>query len=837
MRPVRKLARSKYELRLMSRGNLGPNHEIEKSIHIYVPRNLKDRPFSPTMQHSSIDRHVESDTRFTRGMWEYKNGITIRWANDVVKMEQRDNGVHQVAATLPVRNRGDTLNNPLITSRLFSPRQGVIGFEACHHKSRFARSREPRFDLHPDAEFAPKVTSTKEHFTVESGSTTAESDAAKFGVRFNHAGKRLTELGFRSVGWVDDARFGKKYMTAQLQVGVGEKLYGFGERFGPFVKNGQRIETWNEDGGTSSEWAYKSIPMYVSNRGYAVLVDSALNVVFEVQSERTTRVNIAVEGEGIRLYVVGGDDLKQVLDRYTSLTGKPALPPPWTFGLWLTTSFTTDYDLKTVSLFLQGMKDRQIPLHTFHFDCFWMKGFQWCDFEFDQDNFPDAKAMLAEIKQKFGVKICVWINPYIAQESSLFDDADKNGYLIKNLDGSLYQTDLWQAGMGIVDFTNPQAVYWYKRCLASLIDLGVDSFKTDFGERIPCNNVMYHDGLDPVAMHNYYTFLYNKAVFSVLEEGVGKNQACLFARSATVGGQSFPVHWGGDCLSTFEAMAETLRGGLSLGLAGFGFWSHDISGFEGTAPDPAVYKRWCAFGLLSSHSRLHGSSLYRVPWNFDDESSDVLRLFTRLKLRLMPYLYHHAILAHKHGVPILRPMFLEFPQNIAAESADTQYMLGDALLVAPVFNAEGDVSFFLPAGKWYGLLDGKVRESSGSGTWVQEQHGFLSLPLLVKAGSAIVTGPDDAEEPDYDYSKNFIVSIFEIADGAAVVVPIPDSKKLGAYAGEVKVSRSGDTIEVSGGDAQFQVRVLGVEKISVEHGVDELGNALVSAKGKVTFRV
>jgi alpha-D-xyloside xylohydrolase len=305
----------------------------------------------------------------------------------------------------------------------------------------------------------------------------------------------------------------------------------------------------------------------------------------------------------------------------------------------LTTSFTTDYDEATVTHFVDGMAERDIPLHVFHFDCFWMKEFHWCNFEWDARVFPDPKGMLERLREK-GLKICVWINPYIAQRSALFDEGMEHGYLLKRPDGSVWQWDRWQSGMGLVDFTNPDAGAWYADKLRALVEMGVDTFKTDFGERIP-TDVVYHDGSDPVRMHNYYPQLYNRCVFEVLEEMLGKGQACVFARSATTGGQQYPVHWGGDSTATFESMAESLRGGLSLCTSGFGFWSHDIGGFEQTA-SADVYKRWCAFGLLSSHSRLHGASSYRVPWLFDEAgqpgpmASDVLRFFTKLKCRLMP---------------------------------------------------------------------------------------------------------------------------------------------------------------------------------------------------------
>lgn len=305
----------------------------------------------------------------------------------------------------------------------------------------------------------------------------------------------------------------------------------------------------------------------------------------------------------MQYYVIDGPTPKDVLNKYTRLTGQISLPPAWSFGLWLSTSFTTDYREETVMKFIDGMRDRKIPLDVFHFDCFWQKGFEWCNFLWDPEQFPDPEGLIKKIHDR-GIKVCVWINPYIAQKSPLFEEGRQNGYFIKREDGNVWQWDLWQAGNGFVDFTNPAAVKWYQSKLKALLDMGVDCFKTDFGERIPVEDAVFFDGSDPKREHNYYTYQYNEAVYDLLKQERGADQAVVFARSATVGSQKFPVHWGGDNLSRYKSMADSLRGGLSFLVSGFGFWSHDISGFEEHAT-PDLYKRWTQFGLLSSHSRYH----------------------------------------------------------------------------------------------------------------------------------------------------------------------------------------------------------------------------------------
>ncbi|BDZ46140.1 alpha-xylosidase [Naasia aerilata] len=606
---------------------------------------------------------------------------------------------------------------------------------------------------------------------LRSGGLTARIRAgAPWELVFERDEIELTRSGPKSIALMsvrDEARLGERgferpegpraagdrtYLVQQLSLGVGELVYGLGERFGPLVKNGQSIEIWNADGGTSSEQAYKNLPFYISNRGYGVLVDHPGHVAFEIGSEAVERAQFAVAGQQLTYYVIDGVDPAGVLERYTALTGRPSSVPAWSFGTWLSTSFTTAYDEATVTSFIDGMDHRDLQLSVFHFDCFWMREFTWCDFEWDPHVFPDPEGMLRRLHDR-GLKTCVWINPYVGQWSPLFDEARDAGYLLRRADGTVWQWDKWQAGMAIVDFTNPEATAWYQDKLRVLLRQGVDALKTDFGERIPVD-VVWHSGADPDAMHNYYTQLYNATVDEVLEE-VHPGESIVFARSATVGGQRMPVHWGGDSTSSFDSMAETLRGGLSLAFGGFGFWSHDIGGFEGV-PDPAVFKRWIAFGYLSSHSRFHGSDSYRVPWSLDEESVDITRRFARLKMALMPYLFETSRVATERGLPVMRPMALAYPDDPGAAYLDRQYMLGPSLLVAPVLRADGAVEFYLPQGGWTSFLTGARVEQGG---WRREHHAFDSLPLYVPDGSVIPVGAVTTR-PDYDYLEGLNLRVF-----------------------------------------------------------------------------
>ena len=705
--------------------------------------------------------------KFSNGCWLQQEGCECFTPQQVYFSKIEENRVTLCAPTNRINHRGDTLGGINLTLVITSPIPEVLRVQTYHHLG--AVKKSPAFEINETC--LPLTTfADDEHITIASGSLTLEIGKKNWYMKYTRNGKVITEsknrdLALMKTDWkglaYDKGDNSDTYIRQQLSIGVGELVYGLGERFTPFVKNGQSVDIWNADGGTSTEQSYKNIPFYLTNKGYGVFVNHPEKVSFEVGTEMVTKTEFSVEGTYLDYFLINGPTMKEVLERYTDITGKPSLPAPWTFGLWLSTSFTTNYDEETVMSFVNGMLDRGIPLRTFHFDCFWMKEFHWSDFLWDSRVFPDPVGMLKRIKEK-GLNICVWINSYIGQESILFKEGMEKGYFIKRPNGEVWQWDMWQPGMAIVDFTNPAAWKWFQDKLEVLLDMGVDCFKTDFGERIPTDAV-YYDGSDPRKMHNYYTYLYNKCVYELLERKRGKGQAVLFARSATVGGQKFPVHWGGDCWSDYESMEESLRGGLSLLMSGFGFWAHDIGGFESTST-PDVYKRWVAFGLLSSHSRLHGSTSYRVPWAYDEEAVDVVRFFTRLKARLMPYLYKTAIQANKTGVPTMRSMVLEFTEDRTCHYVDKQYMLGDSLLVAPIFNEESLADYYLPAGRWTDFFTGEVKEG---GRWIQEKHGYLSVPLLVKENSIVAIGAHD-DKPDYDYGEDTELRIYEPVAGTTV---------------------------------------------------------------------
>lgn len=775
------------------------------------------------------------------GMWLPAEGVRTEYAEDVweITPQADQQALSLLCPTKHILSRGDTLNQPTVTLNVKAEMDGVISIESTHWAG--AQNKGPHFELFPDGKpmIEGKISKGDKGTTLQSGclSATIHPDPHNFNIKLHGSdgSKHLTTLGNRSTGFayspapstpmqLGDMRGFKHYMFMQTTLSVGESVHGLGERFGAWNKVGQHVSLWNADGGTSSNQAYKNVSFWMSNRGYGVFIDNPGRVDMEIGSERCCRVQTTVEGQCLKMYIIYGRGPKEVLRKYTILTGKAGKVPSWSFGLWLTTSFTTNYDESTVNSFLEGMKTRGSPVDVFHYDCFWMKAFTWTDFVFDSERFPNPKGQIARLKESgLCKKVCVWINPYIGQHGLAFKHAADRGYLLKRKNGDVWQWDLWQAGMGLLDVTNPEAVAWYVECLNGLFDKGVDALKTDFGERIPSLDVQWHDRtVDPHKMHNYYAFAYNRIVYEALQKRYGQDEAVLFARAACAGTQRFPLQWGGDCESTPEALAETVRGGLSMGLSGFSFWSCDIGGFEGSPP-PWIYKRWVAMGLLCSHSRLHGSNSYRVPWTVDhddqteDGCSKTLANWTSLKTRLMPYIYAQAMESIEGGIPMsLRAVALEFPEDPTSWYLDRQFMVGSQLLAAPIFEESGEVEFYLPKGQWTSYFSNDVKTGPG---WFKEKHGFSTLPLYVRENTVLVLGSREQVGAAFDYAKDVEIALYQTCSGAGATVVNSEGKAVAelvvgsdgnlegtnALKGDFKVSKSGRDLR---GDAPSFIEYL-----------------------------
>lgn len=758
--------------------------------------------------------------KFTNGYWLNKPEYQINHPEESFTAEKvNDREMNIFAPYKRINGRGDELNIGMTTIKLTSPLKDIIGVKLTHFDQ---DTKTPSFNL-TDQQPAVDMKIDGHQATYQSGRLQVNIPLhTEFALNFNADGKEITASRYRAQGEITNVQNHKHYMREQLSLGVDSHVYGLGERFGNFVKNGQEVRTINKDGGTGSDQAYKNVPFYITDDGYGVFVNQPEPVDFEVASENVDRVQFSIEGESLEYFVIYGPTPQEILHKYTELTGKIQLPPSWSFGLWLTTSFLTDYSEKTVMKFINGMEERHIPLDVFHFDCFWQRDFEWSNLTWNNDEFPDPEGLIKKIHEK-GIRVCVWINPYIAQKSAMFKEGKAKGYLVKRTDGNVWQWDLWQAGNGFIDFTNPAAVKWYQDKLKKLLDMGVDCFKTDFGERIPIDDAVYYDGSDPKREHNFYTYQYNKATFDAIAEKRGVDDAVVFARSATVGSQQFPVHWGGDCLSNFKSMSDTLHGGLSFLSSGFGFWSHDIGGFEDGPDTPTadLYKRWTQFGLLSSHSRYHGSDVYRVPWNFDDEAVTNTRKYVDLKLSLMPYLYTQAAHSAAYGNPLMRPMWFEFGADYNTHTIANQYMFGSQILVAPVFNPEGNVHFYLPAGKWTSIVqDGESYDIAEGGKWLTKHYDELHLPVLVRDNTILVRR-DQPAHADYDYTKDVEIHLYDMHAGTTTISIVDNH---GQDAGTVSVNRQDNslTIKVTGltGNLPVIVHEDGkmVAKATIENG-------------------
>jgi alpha-D-xyloside xylohydrolase len=582
-------------------------------------------------------------------------------------------------------------------------------------------------------------------------------------------------------GFVRRAADYSRSYNAAFSLAPGEKIFGCGEAFTSFDKRGQKLALWTDDAnGIENQGSYKPVPFFMSSRGYGMFMHTTTPITCDFGHDFGGVNSLMIGDDELDLFVFIGTP-KDILDEYTKLTGKSPMPPLWSFGLWMS---RCTYDKESqVREIAAKLRENKIPCDVLHLDTGWFETDWQCDYEFSRTRFNDPKKMLADLKAD-GFRISCWQLPYFVPKNKLFPELLEKNLVVRDAKGNLPYED------AVLDFSNPKAVEWYQGKLAGLLKEGVSAIKVDFGEAAP-DKGLYASGRTGFYEHNYYPLRYNKAVAEITKKITGDN--IIWARAAWAGSQRYPLHWGGDAESTDAGMAAELRGGLSFGLSGFSFWSHDVGGFTATAVDNMkkdLFLRWLVFGMLSSHSRCHGIAP-KEPWLYGKEFMDKFREIAEVKYRLMPYIYAQAKESSEHGLPMVRALFMEFPEDPGSWKIDDEYLYGSQMLVAPLLHEnETSRDIYLPPGTWIDYQTGKAY----SGGWHKIEAGKIPGIILVRDGSVIPHIALAQSTAQMDWSKLELTVFAKDAANAKGMVFLPGDNTLH----EVTVVKAGESFKLAG---------------------------------------
>jgi alpha-D-xyloside xylohydrolase len=511
-------------------------------------------------------------------------------------------------------------------------------------------------------------------------------------------------------------------MNAAFTLASGEKIFGCGESFTGLDKRGQRLVLWTDDAnGIQNQGMYKPIPFFLSSRGYGMFIHSSSPITCDFGNYFSGVNALMIGDDELDLFVFLGSP-KEILDEYTTLTGKAPMPPLWSFGLWMSRcTYSSEAQVREVA---GKLRQNRVPCDVLHLDTGWFETDWRCDYQFSTNRFADPQKMISDLKSD-GFHISLWQLPYFVPKNTLFSELVEKGLVVRDPKGNLTYED------AVLDFSNPATVEWYQGKLANLLKMGVGAIKVDFGEAAP-NNGIFASGRTGFYEHNYYPLRYNKAVADITRKTTGEN--IIWARSAWAGSQRYPIHWGGDAENTDGGMAAELRGGLSFGLSGFTFWSHDVGGFVARASDN-LYRRWLAFGVLTSHTRCHGTAP-KEPWEYGQAFMDDFRRTDELKYQLMPYVYAQARDASQRGLPMVRALFVEYPDDPGSWLVDDEYLFGSSILVAPLLEENTvERNVYLPPGTWIDYQTGV--SYTGAGGWQKIKAGQVPVVMLVREGTVI----------------------------------------------------------------------------------------------------
>jgi len=606
------------------------------------------------------------------------------------------------------------------------------------------------------------------------------------------------------------ARYGAEkapLATENFDLAYNECIYGLGEKFLQLNKVGQTIELNMKDAmGVLTPRSYKNVPFYVSNKGYGIFFNHSSLAKVWLGSMSASDVQWGLEDDFLDYYIFLGD-IKHVLDRYTDLTGKGELPPEWTFGYW-----QSKWSYKSAEETLEiarKMRENKIPCDVLHLDTFWFEEDWLCDLQFSKTRFPEPEKYFKELAD-MGYKVSLWQIPYIPEGNALFDDLMKVDGFLKTEKGELAAggfcfTPGFKGRVGVIDYSNPEAVRVHMDYFRKLFRLGAKVIKTDFGEAAPADAV-YANGRPGRQNHNLYPLLYNKALYEVTKEETG--DGVVWARSAWAGSQRYPLHWGGDNSPNYFNLVPQLVGGLSFGLSGFQFWSQDIGGFCGATNDQLLI-RWMQIGMFVSHSRIHGAG-ERELYKFAPETMRICRDYLRLRYSLMPYIYAQARVCVEESLPMARALVVEYQDDPTVANMCDEWLFGRDLLVAPIFDESNRRRVYLPEGMW---TDFWSHERIEGPCWMTVEADIESVPLYIREGALVPIGPVMNYIGEKPIEKaELLVSLLTQRGKSSLKVQLNNKWVNLQYTFDGKKH----TLAIGKTDVQFKVHALGKGKLTLK---------------------
>ncbi|MGQ1889552.1 glycoside hydrolase family 31 protein [Thermophagus sp. OGC60D27] len=600
----------------------------------------------------------------------------------------------------------------------------------------------------------PNVSETPQGYEIYTAALIIRISKSPFRIRFFDKYQKLLLDDYQNKGF----EISENGMSVSKTLRPDENIYGLGEKAGPLNRRGRYYKMWNSDKpcyGIYEDPLYKSIPFFMSNYGYGIFVDNTFKTTFDFGSENENYFTFNAPGGEMVYYFIFGPTFKEIISRYIELTGKPILPPKWAFGFSQSRGMLTNE--KLTRDIAEGFRKRNIPCDMIYQDIGWTRYLQ--DFVWNTNNYQNPVKMLDDL-EKQGFKVIVSQDPVVAQNNVVqWNQADSAGFFVKDIrTGKSYDMPWpWGGNCGVVDFTNPKVGDWWGDYQQMVIDQGVKGFWTDMGEPAWSNEentdrlfMKHHDGMHE-EIHNVYGLTWNKVVTEQFEKHNPNIRIFQMTRSSFAGMQRYTFGWSGDAGNGYNVnegwkqLANQIPVGLSAGMGGIPFWSCDISGYCGDINDyeafAELYARWMQFGVFNPLSRAHHEGNNAVePWLFGQRVEAVCKDAIELKYALFPYIYSYAREAHDTGLPLMRAMFLEYPDDPETQNLQTQFMFGKELLVAPVLEEAASVKrVYLPQGKWFDYHDPRI--SYDGEQWIDFPVTLESIPLFVRQGAVIPTMP------------------------------------------------------------------------------------------------